>query len=140
MGEPVRSKIYWRTGRFSHYCRNPHEGVRRGRLNSPLARSSLSGTILPGITRDSVIINIGDMGYGVKEDAFRWMNYLEATTAANFKNASEPERQRQCRTSGASSAELQPIAERKVGPAVWDKLLAVMTRREPDLHGWIEIL
>jgi branched-chain amino acid aminotransferase len=34
--------------------------------------------------------------------------------------------------------ELPPIENRKVGAAVREKLLATMTGREPDPHGWIE--
>ncbi len=34
--------------------------------------------------------------------------------------------------------ELPPIERRKAGTAVREKLLAVMTGREPDTHGWVE--
>jgi hypothetical protein len=34
--------------------------------------------------------------------------------------------------------ERPPIQQRKVGAAVPEDLLAVMTGREPDAHGWIE--
>ncbi|MGA8199060.1 MAG: hypothetical protein WB814_03290, partial [Candidatus Sulfotelmatobacter sp.] len=36
--------------------------------------------------------------------------------------------------------ELPPLEKRKVGAAVRDKLLAVMTGREPDPHGWVETI
>jgi hypothetical protein len=34
--------------------------------------------------------------------------------------------------------ELPPVEQRKVGVAVREKLLAVMTGREPDTHGGVE--
>jgi len=34
--------------------------------------------------------------------------------------------------------ELPPIAKRKVGPLVREKLVGVMTGRRPDPHGWVE--
>jgi branched-chain amino acid aminotransferase len=34
--------------------------------------------------------------------------------------------------------ELPPVEQRNVGVAVREKLLAVMTGREPDTRGWVE--
>jgi branched-chain amino acid aminotransferase len=34
--------------------------------------------------------------------------------------------------------ELPPIEQRKVGPLVREKLLRIMTGRQPDTHGWVE--
>jgi branched-chain amino acid aminotransferase len=38
------------------------------------------------------------------------------------------------------TAELPPVEQRKVGPLVRERLLAIMTGRLPDLHGWVEAL
>jgi branched-chain amino acid aminotransferase len=34
--------------------------------------------------------------------------------------------------------ELPPVEDRAVGPRVQERLVAIMTGRAPDLHGWIE--
>ncbi len=36
--------------------------------------------------------------------------------------------------------ELPPVEQRKVGPAVREKLIAIMTGREPDPHVWVEAI
>lgn len=104
---------------------------------------SLSGTILPGITRDSVITLLRDLGYRVKEDRISMDDLLRSYERGEL---------RECFGTGTAATvshvrrirykdrtfELPPIEQRKVGAAVRDKLLAVMTGREPDPHGWVE--
>jgi branched-chain amino acid aminotransferase len=114
-------------------------------LGENVVTPPLSGTILPGITRDSVITLLGDMGYRVKEDPlsidelFRSYEKGElrecfgtgtAATVSHIRRIAFKDR----------TLELPPIEQRKIGPAVREKLIAVMTGREADEHGWVEAL
>jgi branched-chain amino acid aminotransferase len=106
---------------------------------------SLSGTILPGITRDSVITLLRDMGYHVREER---ISIYEVVKAYDHGQLCE------CFGTGTAATvshirrihyrdrvlELPAIEERKVGPAVREKLLRVMTGSDPDPHGWVESL
>jgi len=106
---------------------------------------ALSGTILPGITRDSVITLLRDMGFYVKEDRISvddvFKNYergelLECFGTGTAATVSHARRIRY----KDQTLELPPVEERKVGPAVREKLLAIMTGKESDPYGWIEAL
>jgi len=112
-------------------------------LGEDVVTPSLSGTILPGITRDSVITLLRDLGYRVKEDRISMDELLKSYERGEL---------RECFGTGTAATvshvrrirykdrtlELPPIEHRKVGAAVREKLLAVMTGREPDTHGWVE--
>jgi branched-chain amino acid aminotransferase len=103
----------------------------------------LTGTILPGITRDSVIILLRDLGYRVREGRISIEELQKSYDGGEL---------RECFGTGTAATvshvrriryrdrtiELPPLEKRKVGAAVRDKLLAVMTGREPDPHGWVE--
>ncbi len=104
---------------------------------------ALSGTILPGITRDSVITLLGDMGYRVKEDRISIDEVFQSHEKGELL---------ECFGTGTAATvshvgrirwkdrtiDLPPVKSRKVGPAVRERLLAVMTGRESDQHGWVE--
>ncbi len=112
-------------------------------LGEDVVTPSLSGTILPGITRDSVITLLRDLGYRVKEDRISMDDLLKSYERGEL---------RECFGTGTAATvshvrrirykdrtiELPPIEQRKVGAAVREKLLAVMTGREADTHGWVE--
>ena len=112
-------------------------------LGEEVVTPSLSGTILPGITRDSVIALLHDLGYRVKEDRISIDELV-----SNYERGEL----RECFGTGTAATvthvrrirykdrtlELPPIEQRKVGVAVREKLLAVMTGRAPDPHGWVE--
>jgi branched-chain amino acid aminotransferase len=103
----------------------------------------LTGTILPGITRDSVITLLRAMGYRVKEDRVSMDELLARYDKGEL---------RECFGTGTAATvshvrriqykdrtlELPPVEQRKVGPAVRAKLLNIMTGCEPDPYGWIE--
>lgn len=103
----------------------------------------LTGTILPGVTRDSVITLLGDMGYPVKQERISIGDLLTEYDAGNI---------RECFGTGTAATvshvrrirykertlELPPIEERKVGPAMRQRLLRIMTAREADPHRWVE--
>jgi len=112
-------------------------------LGEDVVTPPLSGTILPGITRDSVITLLRDLGHRVKEDRISMDDLLKSYELGEL---------RECFGTGTAATvsqvrriryrdrtlELPPIERRKAGTAVREKLLAVMTGREPDTHGWVE--
>jgi branched-chain amino acid aminotransferase len=112
-------------------------------IGKDVVTPSLSGTILPGITRDSVITLLRDMGYRVKEDrisideVFGSYERGELWNAVGTGTAATVSHVRRIRYKDRT-LELPPVEQRKVGVAVRDKLLGVMTGREPDPHGWVE--
>jgi branched-chain amino acid aminotransferase len=112
-------------------------------LGEDVVTPSLTGTILPGITRDSVITLLRDLGHRVKEGRIPVDELLKSYERGEL---------RECFGTGTAATvshirrirykdrtlELPPIEQRKVGAVVREKLLAVMTGREPDPHGWVE--
>lgn len=104
---------------------------------------SLSGTILPGVSRDSAITLLRDMGYHVEEDrisieevfnGYEQGHLLECFGTGTAAIVSHVRRIRY----RDRTLELPPVEQRKVGPAVREKLLAIMGGRQPDPHGWVE--
>ena len=112
-------------------------------LGEDVVTPPLSGTILPGITRDSVITLLRELGYRVKEDRI---------SIEELQSSYDRGELRECFGTGTAATvshvrriryqdrtmELPPLEKRKVGAAVRDKLLAVMTGHEADPHGWVE--
>ena len=105
----------------------------------------LTGTILPGITRDSVITLLDEMGVRVKEerisidDVFKncgrggLLECFGTGTAATVSHVRRIRHKDQ-------TLELPPVEQRKVGPAVRERLVAIMTGKVPDPYGWVEAL
>jgi branched-chain amino acid aminotransferase len=106
---------------------------------------ALSGTILPGVTRDSVITLLRDMGCKVKEerisidDVFKSHKRGELLECFGTGTAATVSHVRRIRHKD-ETLELSPVEERKIGPAVREKLLSIMTGSTPDSYGWIEAL
>ena len=113
--------------------------VFRDQVVTPL----LTGTILPGITRDSVITLLRDMGYRVKEDrisiddVFKSYGRGDLLECFGTGTAATVSHVRRIRYKD-QTLELPPVEQRKVGPAVRERLLAIMTGTVPDPFGWIE--
>jgi branched-chain amino acid aminotransferase len=112
-------------------------------IDDQVVTPALSGTILPGVTRDSVITLLRDMGITIKESRISMDEIFEAHEQGKLL---------ECFGTGTAATVshvgrirhkdrtivLPPVEQRKVGPAVREKLLAVMTGRGPDPHGWVE--
>lgn len=103
----------------------------------------LTGTILPGVTRDSVITLLKEMGIRVREEAIAIQDLLSYRDSGMLNEsfgtgtAATVSHIGRIRYRG-ETIELPPVDQRTVGPAVREKLLAVMTGRAPDPHGWVE--
>jgi len=112
-------------------------------LRNQVVTPSLSGTILPGITRNSVITLLRDMGYRVEENRISIEEVFECHgrgdllecfgtgTAATVSHV-------RCIRYRDRTLELPSVEQRKVGPRVREKLLAVMAGQESDPRGWVE--
>jgi branched-chain amino acid aminotransferase len=112
-------------------------------IDDRVVTPELSGTILAGVTRDSVITLLNDMGLDIIERRVSVDELLESHAQGRL---------RECFGTGTGATvshvrriryqdhelTLPPVEERTVGPAVRERLLAVMTGRAPDLHGWLE--
>jgi branched-chain amino acid aminotransferase len=111
-------------------------------VDGKVVTPQLTGTILPGVTRDSVITLIRDMGVEVTE---RLISLEELITAYDQGRLAE--------SFGTGTAAtlshikriryrdrdlvLPEIAERKIGPAVRERLVAIATGAIPDPYGWV---
>jgi branched-chain amino acid aminotransferase len=112
-------------------------------IGDTVVTPSLNGTILPGVTRDSVITLLRDMGVEVVERRISIDEVMKAHsdgalmecfgtgTAATVAHVG-----RMC--FGDIEISLPPIENRRVGPRVRDRLAGIMTGAEPDIHGWIQ--
>lgn len=112
-------------------------------IGDRIVTPALCGTILPGINRASVITLLEAMGYRVTEGRISIGELLAAYDGGEL---------RECFGTGTAATvshirriryrdrtlELPPVGQRTVGPAVKEKLLAIMTGREPDPYGWVE--
>jgi len=106
---------------------------------------ALTGTILPGITRDSVITLLRDMGLRVKEDrisiddVFKSYERGELLECFGTGTAATVSHVRRIRYKD-QTLELPLVEQRKIGPAVRERLIAIMTGRAPDPYAWVEAL
>ncbi len=103
----------------------------------------LSGTILPGITRDSVLTLMRDAGVAVEERRISIDEVLEAYGKGRLL---------ECFGTGTAATlshvrrlryrdrdyELPPVESRVIGPAIREQLIAIATGRTPDSRGWLE--
>ena len=110
-----------------------------------IATPSLSGTILPGVTRDSVVTLLRDMGHRVKEetvsieDVFKSSERGDLLECFGTGTAATVSHVRRIRYRD-QTLELSPVEQRKIGPAVRESLIAIMTGKASDPHGWVEAL
>jgi branched-chain amino acid aminotransferase len=102
----------------------------------------LSGTILPGVTRDSVITLLRDLQVPVQERLIaideittlhRDGRLLEAFGTGTAATLSHIQRIRY----RDQDYILPPVEQRSIGPIVREKLVAIATGRAPDKHSWL---
>lgn len=112
-------------------------------IGDPVVTPPVGGTILPGVTRDSVITLLRDDGCRVKDERIGINQVLQSFERGELREcfgtgtAATVSHIRRIRYKN-ETIELPPVEHREVGPAVREKLLSVMTGRAPDPHGWIE--
>jgi branched-chain amino acid aminotransferase len=113
--------------------------VFRDRILTP----PLTGTILPGITRDSVITLLREMGHRVEETRFTIHDLLDAHDRGDLREffgtgtAATVSSVRSIRYRDRQ-VQLPPIEPAGVGPLVRDRLVGLASGRDPDPYGWVE--
>jgi branched-chain amino acid aminotransferase len=112
-------------------------------LGDRVVTPELSGTFLAGVTRDSVITLLRSMGHTVEERRVAIEEVLAAQkegrlrecfgtgTAATISNV------RRIHVDGEDLV-LPPLGPTAVGPLVRERLVGIMSGRDPDPHGWVE--
>jgi branched-chain amino acid aminotransferase len=114
-------------------------------LGDEVATPALSGTILPGITRDSVLALLRDAGHRVRERRIALHELVDAHDAGMLHEAfgtgtaATVAHIRSIRVDDRVLM-LPPVEGRAIGPRVRDRLVAIATGAAPDLHGWIDAL
>jgi branched-chain amino acid aminotransferase len=111
-------------------------------IDDTVVTPGLSDTILPGVTRDSVITLLEAMGTRVEERPVS----VDEIVAAHATG-----RLRECFGTGTAATishvieigyqgktlTLPPVCDREIAPAVLTRLAALRTGREPDHLGWL---
>lgn len=112
-------------------------------IDERIVTPALQGTILPGVTRDSVITLLRDMGLEVEE---------RPVSIEEIVRASDRGVLRECFGTGTAATlshvrriryrdrdlELPSVEERTIGPKVRERLVAIATGQAPDPYGWVE--
>ena len=114
-------------------------------IGDTVVTPQLADTLLPGVTRDSVITLLRETGYRVEERrvaldevvaAHREGRLLECFGTGTAATLSHVRRIRL----DDDDLVLPPVEARTVGPAVRERLTAIMEGRASDAHGWLERL
>lgn len=112
-------------------------------LEDRVVTPHLSGTILPGITRDSAITLLEEMGIHVEQRSVSVSELMEAHARDGLREcfgtgtaATVAHVRRICFRE--NSILLSPVDQRMVGPKLRQTLQDIMTGRATDDHGWIK--
>jgi branched-chain amino acid aminotransferase len=111
-------------------------------IDGTVVTPNLSGTIMPGITRDSVIAILTAMGIDVQERPISIDEVAEAHAAGRLQ---------ECFGTGTAATighvaeigdrdkilTLPPVADRDIAPALLARITALRTAREPDRFSWL---
>lgn len=111
-------------------------------LGDVVVTPPLGGTILGGVTRDSVLTLLRDAGHRVEERPLAIDEVVAAHREGRLREcfgtgtAATLAHIRRLRYDGADLV-LPPVEARTVGPAVKERLIAIMSGRAPDPYGWL---
>jgi branched-chain amino acid aminotransferase len=111
-------------------------------IGNEVVTPSLEGTILPGVTRESIMTLLHDMSVSVRERRITISEIVEAHDRGTLREcfgtgtAATISHVRRIRY-GNRDLELPPVDGRTVGPAVRARLVAIATGQAPDPHGWL---
>lgn len=112
-------------------------------IGDEVVTPNLTGTILPGVTRDSVLALLREMGVAARERPIA----IEEVATAHDRGLL-----RECFGTGTAvtvshvgrirwrdkDMVLPAVDARTIGPAVRDRLVSIATGRANDVHGWLE--
>ncbi|MGH9719892.1 MAG: branched-chain amino acid aminotransferase [Bryobacteraceae bacterium] len=105
----------------------------------------LEGTILAGVTRDSIMRLLGDTGHSVEERRISMDEIVGAHERGALREcfgtgtAATLSHVRRIRF-GERDLELPPVEARAVGPEVRRRLISITTGRERDPYGWLDAI
>jgi branched-chain amino acid aminotransferase len=114
-------------------------------IGEEVVTPSLDGTILPGVTRDSVMTLLREMGLTAGERRLAIDEIVSAADRGTLREcfgvgtAATLSHVRRIRY-GDRDIDLPPIESRTIGPEIRRRLVALATGTEPDRHGWLEMV
>jgi branched-chain amino acid aminotransferase len=112
-------------------------------IDDTVVTPALTGTILPGVTRDSVVMLMRDQGLVVQErrialdEVFAWHADGRLRECFGTGTAATVTHVRSIRH-GDQQIVLPPIEARRVGPAVREALVRIASGAAPDRYGWLD--
>lgn len=106
---------------------------------------SLTGTLLPGITRDSLLTLAADLGYTAEEDKISTDEWREGNESGAITEVFACGTAAVITPVGAVDSDNGgwTIGDGNPGPVsmrLREHLMAIQTGREPDPHGWMRKL
>jgi branched-chain amino acid aminotransferase len=114
-------------------------------IGDTVVTPELGGTILGGITRDSALAVLRDLGTRVVERRIALKEILAAHEDGSLREcfgtgtAATVSQVRRIRYRN-QDIELPPSGEDSVGTRLRNHLIAIATGRAPDTHGWLDVL
>src|SRR4051812_5555935 len=113
--------------------------------SATIVMPSLTGTLLPGITRDSLITLAGDLGYGVEERRISTEEWREGNASGAISEVFACGTAAVITPVGSVDSETASwtVSDGKPGPVsmqLREHLMAIQTGRKPDKHNWMQRL
>lgn len=114
-------------------------------IDDSVVTPPLTGTILPGVTRDSVLTLLRDMGITIKERSVAIDEVFELRAAGRLSEAAGVGTAATIAPIGRiryrdQEIDLTPLGSDSILERVRVKLEAIRTGREADRHGWLMYL
>jgi branched-chain amino acid aminotransferase len=114
-------------------------------IDDTVVTPSLDGTILPGVTRDSALTILRDMGLQVSERRVSIDELLQAhergslTECFGTGTAATLSQVRRIRY-GDRDVVMPAIEQARIGTELRQRLTKIATGQEPDRYGWLEMI
>ena len=111
-----------------------------------LVTPALTGSLLPGVTRDSLLTLAGDLGYVAEEGRISTDEWREGNASPARSPRSSPAAPRRSSPRSARSAPAAhdwTVGDGGTGPVtarLRQALLDIQTGAAPDQHGWLHPL
>jgi branched-chain amino acid aminotransferase len=112
-------------------------------IDDEIVTPALNGSILPGVTRDSALTLLREMGFSVVERLVSIDEVLSAHQRGSLRECfgtgtvANLTQVRRIRYRGHDIV-LPPAEQQSVGASLRDRLIAAATGQLPDVHGWLE--
>jgi branched-chain amino acid aminotransferase len=135
------TQVLWLDGKERKYIEEIGTSNAFFVMNGEVFTAPLEGTILPGITRDSVLALLRDWGVPVHEERFTIFDVVDAYKAGNLQEV----------FASGTAAVISPVGELryvqddmiindgKIGPLsqkLYDAITGIQSGKIPDKHNW----